>query len=301
MFDKIFGEYLLNKGKITKERLDGIYADMMQEYVRLGMIAVKEGFMTTAQADEINALQASTDSRFGDLAVEKGYISISELNTILRIQGNYFYHFLQAAINTGLFTLEDLDELLLEYQKEEELSNSEMDSLISGDVSRVVDVFLPHQDMMYGRLCAIAVRTFLRLIDPDVYIRRAFKCSHLSADRFACQRTYGMNNTVSGFAGDGDSLLALACVYAKEDFASVDMDALDAVAEFTNCINGLFTTETYSMGVELDLIPPELYDKNVDINAAEFYVVPIVTKGETIYFVIAIDSALLINESKGGT
>ena len=300
MFDRIYGEYLLNKGKISKEALDGGYADMMHEYVRLGMIAVKEGFMTVEQADEINALQASTDSRFGDLAVEKGYISLGELNSLLRIQGNYFYHFLQAAINTGLFTLEELDGYLLEYQKEEELSNSEMDSLISGDVSRVVNVFLPHQDIMYGRLCSIAVRTFLRLIDSHVYIRRAFKCSHLTVDRFACQRTYGMNNTVSGFAGNGNSLLALASVYAKEDFEQVDMDALDAVAEFTNVINGLFATETYSMGVELDLVPPEFYDRPVDINGAEFYVIPLITRGETMYFVLAIDSALLVNDAKGG-
>ena len=69
---------------------------MMHEFVKLGMIAVREGFMTAEQADEVNALQASTDCRFGDLAVEKGYITPAELNSILRIQGNYFYHFLQA-------------------------------------------------------------------------------------------------------------------------------------------------------------------------------------------------------------
>ncbi len=300
MFDKIFGEYLLKKGKLTKEELDNIYADMMHEFVKLGMIAVREGFMTAEQADEVNALQASTDCRFGDLAVEKGYITSAELNSILRIQGNYFYHFLQATINTGKYTLEQLDEELQEYQKEEGLSNSEMDSLISGDVTRVVDVYLPHQDQMYGRLCSIAVKTFLRLIDSNVYIRRAFKCSHMEADRFACQRTYGMNNTVSGFAGDGDALLDMASTFAKEEFEQVDLDALDSVAEFTNCVNGLFTTETYSMGVELEMLPPELYDKRVDINAAEFYVVPMISKGKTIYFIIAMDSALLVNEAKGG-
>ena len=40
-------------------------------HVKLGMIAVSEGYMTKAEADRINNSQMSVDEKFGDIAVKR--------------------------------------------------------------------------------------------------------------------------------------------------------------------------------------------------------------------------------------
>lgn len=75
------------------------------------------------------------------------------------------------------------------------------------------------------------------------------------ADNFAMQAMEGDHYLISGFAGCSDSLLAIANPFAGEEFDAVDLDALDAVGEFTNCINGLFASELSKEGVDIDMLP----------------------------------------------
>ena len=59
--------------------------------------------------------------------------------------------------------------------------------------------------------------------------------------------------------------------YAKEEFPTVDEDALDSIAEFTNCVNGLYAAELSFQNISLDMMPPTLsFDEKIDING-EYY------------------------------
>ncbi len=296
MFDRIFGEYLCTNGHLTREKLDRIFENENRDFNRRGVIAVSEKLMTVEQTEEVNHKQTGSDRRFGDIAIEMGYLTQTQLDSLLKLQGNSFFHFLQAAIDLGYFNLEQLDELTGQFQEDSGLSHSEMDALVSGDVMRVVNVYLPHQDRLYGRLCGIAVRTFLRLIDSRAYIERAFLTGNFDTERFACQRSYGTHSILSGFAGNGDSLMSMAESFAADKFEAVDLDALDSVAEFINCIDGLFSTEIYSEGVDVDMTPPMLCDRPVTLTGPQFCVVPIVTQGNRIFFVMSLDSAIMVKE-----
>ena len=75
MVEYIFGRYLVSSGRITDVQLDTIVEKMDSVRVKLGLIAVAEGFMSLKQAEEVNRLQATMDKRFGDIAVEKGYLT----------------------------------------------------------------------------------------------------------------------------------------------------------------------------------------------------------------------------------
>jgi hypothetical protein len=300
MFDRIFGDYLLKKGHLTQQQLDVAFNDEAHAFVKLGVLAASERFMTEDQAREINHMQSGSDRRFGDIAIEKGYLTPTQLDSLLKRQGNVFFHFLQTIINLGYYSLEELDGFLKDYQNEMEFSNAQMDSLVSGDVLRVVNVFLPQQDRLYGRLCGIAIRTFLRLIDSRAYIERAYVTNRFETDRFACQKSYGTHTIVVGFAGRGDNLLPMACAFGREKFETVDMDALDSVAEFANCVDGLFATEIYSEGVDVDMTPPMLYDHPVSIEGYKFCIVPINSFGCRIELIMALDSMTKVRELSQG-
>ena len=54
----------------------------------------------------------------------------------------------------------------------------------------------------------------------------------------------------------------MADAFAHDEFDDLDLDALDSVAEFINCINGMFATGI-SNKLKVDMLPPVYKDKEV--------------------------------------
>ncbi len=107
MVGYILGSYLVETGKITKEQLAQVLEGAGKIRVKLGLIAVSEGFMTVAQAEEVNRLQAVMDKRFGDIAVENGYLTQPQVELLLKKQGDEYLIFLQTIVDQGIMSMAD--------------------------------------------------------------------------------------------------------------------------------------------------------------------------------------------------
>ncbi len=294
MFDQIFGNYLVETGKITSSQLEEIITIEGSVRVKLGLIAVAEKLMTTAQADEVNKLQAIMDKRFGDIAVEKGYLTDEQVSNLLKKQGNIYMVFVQTITDKGYMTLDEIDEALSSYQKDNGFTHSDMDALVSGDVDRVVHLFLPDNEELVAKHCAIVVRTFLRILDSTAYVSKAYMTDSIKMDNLAMQMLQGDHKITTGFVGCGNDLLSIACPFADEEFETVDLDALDAVGEFVNCVNGLFASEMSTEGVDVDMLPPEFFENGGELSGEQFCVMPIHVKGKEIKFIISFDKDIAV-------
>ena len=230
MINRLFGNYLVETGKITQAQLDEVIGTQKKVRVKLGLIAVAEKLMTPEQADEVNHLQAIMDKRYGDIAVEKGYLTDEQVGRLLGLQGNAYLTFIQALDDCKYMTPEQADAALAEYQKENSFTATDIDALKSGDADRIVPLFLPSEVAgLQAELVQGAVRALIRLIDSDTYVLKGAVVDAFEADRFALQDMNGDHAATLSFAADGDALKAIADVYGQEDFAQVDLDALDAV------------------------------------------------------------------------
>lgn len=294
MFDQIFGNYLVEAGKITKDQLADVIAYESTVRVKLGLIAVAEKLLTMEQADEVNQLQAIMDKRFGDIAVEKGYLTSDQVENLLKKQGNIYMIFVQTLIDKQIMTLEEIDKALEEYQSKMGFAHSDMDALVSGDIDRTVKLFLPTEEELVEKHCAVAVRTFLRIIDSSAYVSKAYVTDSIKADNLAMQTLQGDHTITAAFVGRGDALLQTAGAFAKEEFDTVDMDALDSIGEFTNCINGLFAVEMGNEGTDLDMLPPEFFESATEITGKKLCVMPIHSKEKEILFVIAFHEDIIV-------
>lgn len=97
--------------------------------VRLGTIAIANGYMTQNETEEVNHLQTQYDRRFGDIAVERGYLSEREVDELLEQQGCAFMKFLQIMFEKKYITASELDEYLDSFQTSKGFSKSEMEAL----------------------------------------------------------------------------------------------------------------------------------------------------------------------------
>ena len=275
MFSQFFGNYLVKSQKITAEQLTSCMEYTRASRVRLGLIAEEEGLLTRQQADELNSLQRQSDKRFGDLAVEKGYLTESDVNYLIRRQGSPYYIFIQALQEKVGMGRNEIQAALDSYQQDGGFSDEIMEAVKNGDIEKILPSFMGTEDRRYLELTGLALRNIIRFVSTYIRIDKAYQTKSLSARYAACQRTEGDFNGLVGFCCDNEDILAIAQGFANEPFDTVDEDSLDAVAEFTNCVNGLYAAELSYKGINIDMLPPEiLFDTTIEEDNP-FYVLPI--------------------------
>lgn len=175
MFDRIFGNYLIETGELTKEQLQFVYEMQETSRSRLGIIAVTEQMMTVEQVDEVNKLQAVMDKRFGDIAVSNQYLTEEQVSNLLKLQGNRYITFIQSIVDKDYITLDRLNLLLESYQKENGYNDSDMEKLKSCDIDSVLPYYINIQSEVLSELTSTFIRTFVRLVDYNAYIGNSIK------------------------------------------------------------------------------------------------------------------------------
>ena len=284
MISRLFGTYLVNEGKLTASDLEKVIDAQKKVRVKLGIIAVSEKMMSKKQADEVNNLQAVMDKRFGDIAVEKGYLSEDQVGRLLGLQGNTYLSFVQAIVDNGFMTLDEIDNALAEYQKSEGFIGTDLEDLKSDDSDRIVPLYLPgYIDKNQEEHVLLAVRSLLRLVDSDIYVQKGYLADTLDCDYYAIQSLKGDKEASLAFAGYGDGLMGAAVKFGQERFGLNNLDALDAVAELINCINGMFAINHESQ-MSLEMIPPKYKAEKATLKG-KMLVLPVIFKGITINLV----------------
>ena len=287
MVSSIVGNYLMEKGLLTGEQFRDILNEQQKVRVKLGLIAVAEGLMTQEEADRVNQLQAVMDRRFGDIAVEKGYLTEGQVNSLLKKQGNAYLAFAQAMENQQLMTIEQLEQILLDYRCENNFTASDMDAMKSDDVDSILPLFLPVDSEAYYGIAGTAVRTLMRLVDTGLYPDKAYIMQKTEDENGALQKVEGEKGFVSALGGKSNALQFTASVFGQEEFVSVDEDALDAIGELLNCINGLYVSECKD-GSSLELMPPSFKTGIQGFESRKMLVLPIHIKNDCIDLMIAI-------------
>lgn len=298
MVSNIVGNYLLEKNLITEEQLKDLMKEQQKVRVKLGLIAVAEGLMTQDEADKVNRLQAVMDKRFGDIAVEKGYLTEGQVEALLKKQGNAYLTFAQALENQQLMSIEQLEQYMIDFQRDNNLTGSDMEDLKSDDVDRILPLYIPGGCEKYMNVAGTALRTIMRCVDNGVYPGKAFLASGCEADNGAFQLMKGERDVTCAMAGKGQALLQTASIFGKEEFPEVNMDALDAIGELLNCINGLYATALSHGGVSMELYPPEFSDSISALAGEEMLVFPMYIKGQKVDFVVAIDNMIEMKQEE---
>lgn len=280
MFSQFFGNYLLENQKISTEQYSSCMKYITANRVKLGMIAENEGLLDRTLANELNYLQLQNDCHIGDLAVAKGYLTESDVDYLLKCQGNPYLLFVQALEDNDYMTREEIDACLDDYQKAEGFSDTTMDALKNGNISHLLPAFADTEDERYQALLGLSLRSIIRFINSYIRLDKGYTTETIEAPYIAYQELTGDFEICIGFYGEDDGILSIAEGYAKEEFETVDEDALDSIGEFVNCISGLYASELSYQDVHLEMMPPEYgFDKTVHKNGT-FFVLPLYIEGK---------------------
>ncbi len=299
MFANIFGSYLVRKNIISEDEFLTIKMEIDKTRVKLGLIAVSEKLMTEEQADEVNMKQQLMDRKFGDIAISLGYLTEPQVERLLTLQGNEYMRFCQSAVDKGVLTLEQIEGALDYYKKENGFTFSDMEDIKSGDVDRILPLFLPEiPDGPFKELMAVTFRCINRLASDDISLKRGYTTLSYRTGAVASQEIIGDYHVTTSFSGDDKGMLAIAEAFAKQFFDEVGDIALDSVGEFINICDGLFTTAMSLQGMNLNLMPPRLSKEPMDINGSMIVVVPIFINQQPLDWVVSLGKVTEIRESE---
>ncbi len=282
MFDRIFGNYLIEQQILDKTDLDKIFTAQDKMKARLGVIAVSENLITETQANEINRLQSQLDKRFGDIAVEKGYLTDNQVTRLLALQGNAFLNFLQATVDNTNLTMNELSEALNKYQKDNSYTLTDMENLKSCDIDRIVPIYVYELPEYAQNFVGIALRTISRLVDNHVYLDKPFSCDKLISENICRQPSLGDYNILVAISGNANSIIDFAKGFAGADLIDDIDDAMDSTCELINSINGLFASELSHSNINIDMEPPAYKYGSGVINSEEIINLPIYIFGKEV-------------------
>ncbi|MGN0308194.1 MAG: hypothetical protein ACI4DN_08245, partial [Lachnospiraceae bacterium] len=156
-------------------------------------------------------------------------------------------------------------------------------------------LYSPPGGEKYELIASTALRTLMRLVDQDIWLKSITLTSSWETQKGAFQQVSGRKGFSSGLVGIQDTLAPIACVFGEEHFMAVEEDALDAIGELVNCINGLVVTNisnTDEEGTDLELCPPYFSQEINRVEAKEFMVISMEILRQNVDFVISLNEEL---------
>lgn len=279
MLNRLFGNYLVEKGKLTLEQLNILLPVKKEFKAGVEIIAVLTKAMTpTAVQQLLNSIDKEIE-HFGETAVNQGMITNDKLDELLAYQSNNFMKFAQLLVDQGYVSYDTINHEMDEFQQKKELNDVQLSALIHDDLDQCINIFIPLKSPHLKELVKTLVQTMRRLIDRDVYLDKAYTAHSVQLDKYACQMIIGDMHVKFYISASNDGLLAIANHFTGDTYATVTEDALDSVGEFINCVNGLFATNMSYENISVDMNSPEYAIEGPFISNEMLYVIPMHANG----------------------
>lgn len=262
---KFFGQYLLEKGRITNEQLLEAVEYQNSTNARLGTLAIERGLLSEDQVRHVNQQQKTTDRLFGDLAVDLGYLTPDQLADLVEIQKTSRLFLGEALVEKGFMTAEELERELALFKAEQQASQM----MIRGALVQlkgaelVVDVL----DMV--------LKLFKRIIHENVLIEDCHqdRAQWLGYDWLVSQEMTGDVNATLVMGIPTRLLTKIAGKMLDETFTDANELAQDAVKEFLNVTSGNICAKLSQRDLVVGLQPPRIAPRKFDTSLPEGYTV----------------------------
>ena len=254
MSTRFFGQFLLERGRITSQQLLAALELQKSIPMPIGILALERGWLSATQITEILDQQKRKTSRFEELAVQLGYLTQAQVDELLQIQEtSHRVRLGEALLLKGFITLESLDRELKEYNKETEKFSSEVSNAFGA---------LAHKDIV-TTFTDLMLLMFTRFGKQDIIIERC-ESGQEKVRRFRwviSQKIAGENVEFNCLLSVPPKLLLqMASTMLDDTISSADELALDASKEFVNIANGNACAKLSEYGVNLTMLPPEIYE-----------------------------------------
>ncbi|MCI8372853.1 MAG: chemotaxis protein CheX [Lachnospiraceae bacterium] len=291
MYTQFLGNYLLNKGYVTKEQLIEALQYQKTVHLKLGVLAIHAGYMTASQVEQIHIMQTHKNERFGELAVEAGFLTQEQVDFLLSSQKPDYLLLSQALVDKGYMTTAQFEKAMMEYQSEYEITENDFTDEQSDKVMQLIQHFYKLENdsnsELFSQYITLLFNNIIRFIGKDFTPHEAVRLSVYPTDKCVTQKIQGEFSTQTAIDMNEDSFIAFASRYAGEEFTDNDEYVQASVEDFVNLNNGLYVVNlSNESSIELSLEPPiSQFDTQLNENI-EYFQLPVTFPFGTVNFII---------------
>ncbi len=254
MSTRFFGQFLLERGRINSQQLLGALELQKSISMPICTLALERGWLSATQIKDIREQQNRNKSHLEELVVQLGYLSQAQVDVLLQIQEiTHRVRLGEALVLKGFITLESLERELKEYNKETEKFCSEVNNAFEA---------LAHKEIV-TTFTDLMLLMFTRFSKQDIIIERC-ESGKEKVRRFRwviSQKIAGDNVEFNCILSVPPKLLLqMASTMLDDTISTPDELAIDASKEFVNIANGNACAKLSEDGVNLTMLPPEVYE-----------------------------------------
>jgi len=258
MSTKFFGQFLLEKGVITREVL--LEAVQYQKSINLPLcaLAVEKGYLTADQLEALDAKHTKSDRKFMEIAFKEKMLTYPQLEELSKARSERWVFFGEALVQQGHLSLVELNGLFEEYRAAhqpaqdevaENLPNMPEKEIVSSLLRTTLDLFLHYTRQI------IKVKSVVARCEEPGNIAYVFS-----------QKVTGEKPFYYALALPEDLTLSIADYILQQENGSIDEMVLDAVSEFVNVVIGNACASLDMKNYKASAEPPQLMMKETFCN-----------------------------------
>jgi CheY-specific phosphatase CheX len=246
---KFFGQFLLERGAVSRERL--IKAVELQDSVNLkfGETALAIKLIDDKDLKRIHDAQRSEDLLFGDMAVKLGILSQEQIAQILDHQQKTHLRIGEALVRVGALSAEELPHLLEEFRVDQAAYATER-ILVPPGVS--------HPEIW--EICAdLSAKMFTRIVGVFCRVGECALVDRLPGEALVAGIELSGDVTARYHLAVSDALRerVAKAILMEEDVAGETEAVLDdTVLEFVNIVCGNVAAKSAQRGTQIEILPP---------------------------------------------
>lgn len=255
MIAKFLGQFLLEKGVITKEDLIKALEYQKENHKRFGSYALRMGYLTVEQLNELYRLQLQKPEKIGELAIQKGYLTPQQVEEILQRQRNDHLMLGEILVKLNIIEREKLYIYLDEYHR---LTQTE-------DTHLSIENFKEEPYLLY--MIELYVSLIYRYTQMKIKPQIPVRVNTIQAPfSFAVTRLVSRPKPIRVLFGAEENFAKeISKSFFGENYEVNEKYLEDAMEEFLNILCGNFLGKAAQMGKVWDLDPPLTIPKNETI------------------------------------
>ncbi len=256
MSNKFFGQFLLEKGVISKAQLLKAIDLQKASHLSLGQIAINKGYLSEEQAKQINLEQQRSDRRYGAIAVSMGLLKSRQVSEIFIAQQNARKFFGEILVEQKFLDKTSLIDYLEEHATLKKRSNLQLDNAIYAQ---------PHGKLIADTINTL-VRQFLRITKQQIQVE-SYQEGGLSvpSGKWAFSQMVQLSYPVKvGVMMDEELIGDVAESFLDMQIRDNQAVCQDSVCEFLNIIMGNSLVGHCHQELT-NLAPPQIDEAGTDL------------------------------------
>ncbi|MDD2364872.1 MAG: chemotaxis protein CheX [Desulfuromonadaceae bacterium] len=248
---KFFGQFLVENGVVTSDKLLDAINLQEKNNLKLGEMALSMGLLTEADIQRAHNAQMSKDMKLGDLLVEMGFLSLTQLNDIITRQKNTHIYIGEALVQVGAITAEELQKQLDAFKADQaQYVSNGIELPVSLPNSKIWEMTADLTFKMVTRVLDLQFRPgrceLVKTVAPNFMLAAMDFSGDVNA-RYLISVSEGLQKTIA------------KAILSEESVDKEPVEVLeDTVMEFVNVVCGNVAAKASQMGVIMNINPPEV-------------------------------------------